>query len=154
VLLKRDEDALLGVETNKDIATTDTIGNLRGAAVGNVLDHFAETKSEPATSVSGAAVEASVGRSQSSATTEASGAGTPNAAVSSTGPAPPSTDPAEVASRQGREAYKAGKKRREVPEEYRAPGSGALAMGPMNVSLALNWTEGWDAEHQADEQRR
>jgi recombination protein RecT len=129
--LQRDEAESLGVQA------TDTISDPRGAVVGNVFDHFAETKSEPAASVSSAAAEASPQQG-------ASGAGQSDAAVSSAGPAPPSTDPAEVARRRGREGYRAGKKRREVPEEYRAPGSGALA---------LNWTEGWDAE-QAEEQRR
>jgi recombination protein RecT len=157
LFLQRDEQESLGVQT------TDAISDQRGAAFGDVLDHFAEgdtsdkqAESKSAEAPTPAAGEATGVSGVAAAKPEASGADQPSqssqTAAAASAPTNPSldtfaeqtrqaVDPSEVARRRGREGFRAGKKRREVPEEYRAAGSGALA---------LEWTAGWDAE-QAEE---
>jgi hypothetical protein len=155
--LQRDEDEALGVETR------DAIAEQREAASGNLLDHFAETESAPAASPAdqaaapeSAASGAGAPAPSQSAPTDSTAAHQPNpdhaTAVGDGGAnadaASPSTDtfaeearkavdPIEVTKRRGREAFRAGKKRRDLPSDL---------LGTDKAALAVAYVTGWDLE--------
>jgi recombination protein RecT len=129
IFLQRDEQESLGVET------VETISDQRGAAFGNVLDHFATSGEEasPGPASSTASGAGSVGGEAQGASSEA--ANSSAAAAGDPAPAGGDSDPIEAAHRRGVEWRAKNGAKRAVPGEYR---------DPARTREQIAWEAGWN----------